>query len=567
LAPFTNYPPDLPALQSTLAGIRSLIRSSAQFSPEVRIAITNALNGFTPTRRIRFRSSTNVEDSEQFTGAGLYDSYSGCLLDDLDSDNAGPSHCEPDEEDERGVFRAIQRVYASFYNDNAFLERLRHGINEAHVGMGVLVHYSYPDEEELANGVATLEYTGAKIDVDLVTQLGAESVTNPDGSAVPEVVRATKYSGLGSLSLQLTQRSSRVPLGDYVMSWNADYTNLVNLLMKVTQDYRGLYTNKTRFILDFEYKKTAEGLVVKQVREIPGPSTNNYVPFLVNEALQFRVFQGEAGSVFGNHRLKSVWTLETTNRQLSSANLESSFYTSAQAEYFEGASLRHLSGSISSFPNFSYAHTEYSLQQEIATNRWTMGTPPNQQQWSLSTIFPTRIFEPKTPILLQSDLSTVFAVKYPSSQPVVVSGTIRSVTNEAVVLQALEPEPADLLLQTRTLTASNGVQVVTTFYWPPPPGASGGYTAPLVKWRETQIIGLTTAPIVLRGYYSQTYRPAHHNFSEEFIFEPRLDPDVSPETLAELEAANVQFVYVSGPRNQLGAMWLFGRDQQFRRIF
>jgi hypothetical protein len=44
-----------------------------------------------------------------------------------------------------GVFRR-SAGFASFYNDNAFLERLKHGVNEARVGMALLVHHSYPDE-------------------------------------------------------------------------------------------------------------------------------------------------------------------------------------------------------------------------------------------------------------------------------------------------------------------------------------------------------------------------------------------------------------------------------------
>src|SRR4030095_11929738 len=185
LAPYTNYPPNIAALKTTLAGIRTLITDQARFTLAQQQAVTHVLRGFNPLRKIRFRSSTNVEDSEHFTGAGLYDSYSGCLLDDLDGDTTGPSACEPDEEEERGVFRALQRVYASFYNDNAFLERLRHGVDETKVAMGVLVHHSFPDEEELANGVATLDcrYSGSPfLSGKLVTQLGAESVTNPDGS-------------------------------------------------------------------------------------------------------------------------------------------------------------------------------------------------------------------------------------------------------------------------------------------------------------------------------------------------------------------------------------------------
>src|SRR6185436_1075686 len=107
-------------------------------------AILAALARFDSGRKIRFRSSTNVEDSERFTGAGLYDSYSGCPADDLDGDNHGPSQCDPREDDERGVFRAIQKVYASFYNENAFLERRRFRLNEAEVGMALLVHHSTP---------------------------------------------------------------------------------------------------------------------------------------------------------------------------------------------------------------------------------------------------------------------------------------------------------------------------------------------------------------------------------------------------------------------------------------
>ena len=37
------------------------------------------------------------------------------------------------------------------------VERLRLGVDESQVGMAVLVHYSFPDEIEMANGVATVE--------------------------------------------------------------------------------------------------------------------------------------------------------------------------------------------------------------------------------------------------------------------------------------------------------------------------------------------------------------------------------------------------------------------------
>jgi phosphoenolpyruvate synthase/pyruvate phosphate dikinase len=135
-----SYPPDMGRLASDLAAIRSLIKDTCDFSESQKRSILDALKPLQPKGKLRFRSSTNVEYSEQFSGAGLYDSYSGCLLDDLDGDTGGPSRCDPSEPVERGVFRALRRVFASFYNDNAVLERLRHGVNETTVGMAVLVH-------------------------------------------------------------------------------------------------------------------------------------------------------------------------------------------------------------------------------------------------------------------------------------------------------------------------------------------------------------------------------------------------------------------------------------------
>ncbi|UCC23159.1 MAG: hypothetical protein JSW23_03650, partial [Planctomycetota bacterium] len=163
-----NYPPsDMMALSWDLEGIREdLFKNKyiTSFTAQQEAAIVATLQdpnyGFDPNEKIRFRSSTNVEDSNQFTGAGLYDSFSGCLADDLDGDSYGPCLCDPNEENERGVFRAIRKVFASFYNDNAYLERLRHEVNEGEVGMALLVHHSFPDEYELANGVATLEKRG-----------------------------------------------------------------------------------------------------------------------------------------------------------------------------------------------------------------------------------------------------------------------------------------------------------------------------------------------------------------------------------------------------------------------
>ncbi|MBN2182066.1 MAG: hypothetical protein JW715_09130, partial [Sedimentisphaerales bacterium] len=155
LLKYKTYPPeDMRGLSLELAAIRNLLKNPqiTCFDLGLKNAVIDAIEsfGFNPYEKIRFRSSTNVEDSDQFTGAGLYDSYSGCLADDLDEDDSGPCACDDSDNRESGVFEAIRKVFASFYNDNAFLERLKYGVNESDVGMALLVHNSFPDEIELA---------------------------------------------------------------------------------------------------------------------------------------------------------------------------------------------------------------------------------------------------------------------------------------------------------------------------------------------------------------------------------------------------------------------------------
>jgi len=283
LAGYTYPVSDLAGLSAQLAEIRNIITNPniTQFSPELQSAIVAILQdpnyGFDINRKIRFRSSTNVEDSDKFSGAGLYESFSGCLADDLDGDENGPCLCDSNETNERGVFRAIRKVMASFYNDNAYLERLRHSVNESQVGMSMLVHHSFPDEYELANGVATMEKKQGQNywDIKLVTQKGATPVTNPEEGALPEEVSVYATTG-GEISMTLIRQSNLVILGEKVMQWQDDYNDLVGLLITAAQRYEQV-TGKTEYTLDLEYKKVlpggaalpAGGLDVDQIREIP----------------------------------------------------------------------------------------------------------------------------------------------------------------------------------------------------------------------------------------------------------------------------------------------------------
>ncbi len=275
-----NYPPDTAKLHKALYNVRKWI-DQGRFTSGQQEAILAALSGFDPLRKIRFRSSTNVEDSDQFIGAGLYDSYSGCLADDLDDDDDGPSHCDPFEENERGVFRAIRRVYASFYNDSAVLERMRHGISEDNAGMAVMVHYSFPDEDELANGVIRIDIDGRNNPMEewqwrteIVSQPGASPVTNPDNSALPEVAFSANNSFETPGEWTISQWSSILGEGQPVHPFPSDYAALGELAMLAAGDFIQHLEPGEHFKLDYEYKRMEPGkLIIKQIRRIPTPRT------------------------------------------------------------------------------------------------------------------------------------------------------------------------------------------------------------------------------------------------------------------------------------------------------
>lgn len=557
-----TYPPsDMAALVATLEDIGDMFTDTdvTSFRPELRDAVIDTLTepqyGSDINRKIRFRSSTNVEDSERFTGAGLYSSYSGCLADDLDSDDEGPCACDPTRAEERGVFRAIRRVFASFYNQNAFLERLRHGVNEHDVGMALLVHHSFPDDIELANGVATVEkhpaYTYIK-GVELVSQCGAVSVTNPEPGSIPEEVRVD-ISFSGRITAYLHRPSNLVPLGGTVMDWKDDYIELGQLLVAAAEEFEQV-TGKTQYTLDFEYKKVAPDgeLVVKQIREIPRPdSTPSITPFLINEPTEYCTYQGEYGDVFANHRLKSRVQVETKSLWLSPSNLKESFYAEVELEYAAHARVRTFSGELPLWPQADHTYAD-----EVVTDTWAFSDLLNPRSYELTTTVLTLISRAESPLLVISDLGHLywpgglrFNADYAAPVPSLDSNWPpgpATRTTDAVCLYPCQESQSGDILQERQFEGQDGVSITTSFYWPPEPeGIVAGYTAPLARWVETVIGGYTTEPIVLHGYYSQSYAPEHHNFAEHFIFEPRLESGISQQILAELRAQDIRLIYVN----------------------
>ncbi len=96
--------------------------------------VEDRIHNFADFPSFRFRSSTNAEDLENFSQAGLYSSYSAKAND-------------PD----KTIEKAIKKVWASLWNWRAFEERSYYKISHTSCAMGILVHRSFPDED--ANGV------------------------------------------------------------------------------------------------------------------------------------------------------------------------------------------------------------------------------------------------------------------------------------------------------------------------------------------------------------------------------------------------------------------------------
>lgn len=567
---------DIGRLQAGLEEIRTLIVKTARFSDADRSRVLEALSGFDPGRNLRFRSSTNVEDTEAFVGAGLYDSYSGCMADDLDDDTAGPSRCDPTESAERGVFRAIQKVYASFYNNNAFLERRRRRVDESQVGMAILVHHSYPDTVELANGVATLEYIrydfgGAGITYKLVTQDGAVSVTNPDTPARAEVVVGSSDE---TSQIFLTQResSSLVPLGGTVMRWTSEYTALGGLLRKVMLAYRAAAPQLTHFILDFEYKKIEPSLLeIKQVRRLPLPPEAAPLTVLLNQPQELVLLQGEHGTTLGLHRLKSRWHFETRSARLqTNAGPAPSLYTNLSVITREDGVLASATQGPGTWEGHSHRITAETPRAYV--DSWRTGAGSLRRTLELRTYIDRFVYGEVTPLVTQTDFRRELTARYDTPQPEfdydVVLGSARASTtrDDAGTLVPRMVRSAESLLQSRDLR-SGRVRIQTRFYWPKPPtGPTAGYTAPVEEWVETVISGLTPDPMVLRREWAQTYHPAHHNFAEDFAFEPRLDEGVPAAQLETLAAANIRILVVSYDPSGSTVFWVVGVDNKLRRL-
>ena len=189
----TRVPGDILGDLVRANGLRELIEDSdvsVEVAQELQTIVAQHFAGLPDSTAFRARSSSSVEDIEGFSGAGLYDSNTFYLHPDL----------APAEDKKKHLLRALKKTWASYWSAEAFEERRRAGIDHLAGNMAILIHPRFDDPLERANAVAT--FSRRRIDgvthdlLEVNVQAGAVSVTNPDGSALPEVDQVSLGSNM-----------------------------------------------------------------------------------------------------------------------------------------------------------------------------------------------------------------------------------------------------------------------------------------------------------------------------------------------------------------------------------
>ncbi len=231
---------------------------------------------------VRMRSSSNMEDSIEFSGAGLYESYSACAADSFGG-IPDASKCDADKNRQMTIQSALRKVWASFWKPQAFEERFYFQYySPEDTAMAIAVTPAFNDES--VNGVVFTGLPNSPGDKRMLVnaQIGEVSVVSPPQGVLPET--AIIDTDRDTASVVRIQDSSLVTFPATVLS-DAEYLQMGAILDDVRSRYpidaEGYAENS--IILDLEFKYTPERkLLFKQSRafliktEESGESNNGF---------------------------------------------------------------------------------------------------------------------------------------------------------------------------------------------------------------------------------------------------------------------------------------------------
>jgi hypothetical protein len=199
--------------------------------------------------RVRFRSSSNVEDLPGFNGAGLYQSLGDTVRD--------PSEVED----------GIRAIWASLWSLRAYDERSYYNVDQAASAMGVLIHGAFPSEA--VNGVAISRDALSPTHADryyLNVQVGEALVTNPAPGIQSEQYTFELYRTPTEVFHTRSTFSPNSPVMTSAESWN-----IVCSLLDIHQHFQPIVDPAGQnpwFAMDIEFKLLGDGRtpLIKQAR-------------------------------------------------------------------------------------------------------------------------------------------------------------------------------------------------------------------------------------------------------------------------------------------------------------
>ena len=252
-----QFATDVVYRQQQLNELKDLI-IDAPLSQELIDLVENEINHFNEFDAFRFRSSTNAEDLEGFSGAGLYDSFS-----------AKKNHAT------KTIDNAIKKVWASLWNLRAFDERDYFMIDQHSIAMGILVHRSFPDED--ANGVVLTKnlYDTSNHGYTVNVQYKEFSIVNPDPGVLHDelLIHTLDLTGNGYTLEYLTHSNIPELNGETVLT-DGELYELAEYCTIIKQHYFHNISSQTNpylsFAVDIEFKVDSEvedrKLYIKQAR-------------------------------------------------------------------------------------------------------------------------------------------------------------------------------------------------------------------------------------------------------------------------------------------------------------
>ncbi len=232
---FKNYPA---VRDKKLEKLRDAIKDAPLDSTFEAMLFEKLATKFSAGIQVRFRSSTNAEDLDGFTGAGLYTSDGGNM------------------DKPKSIRNAIRTVWASVWFFRAFEEREYRQIDHTSVGMAILVHRSFPTEE--ATGVAItaniFDNSGVEPGFYVNVQYGDGSVVLPGADVTSD--EFIYHFDMEGRPIVYTGHSNVLPSGMKTVLAEDQIFILGTALAEIHRYFKPIYGSNSskRYAMDTEFK-------------------------------------------------------------------------------------------------------------------------------------------------------------------------------------------------------------------------------------------------------------------------------------------------------------------------